>query len=159
MTSVEDYLARVFLPLAVALVLGGILGLERQWTRHKAGVRTQMLMTVGAALFAMLPVLAMPEDPSAPGRVLQGVAAGIGFIGAGTILKLSQPAEVKGLTTAGSIWVAAGIGSAAGLRLYALAATATALAVFVLWGIKWLEGRGRGKLPHGSESPSPLAEE
>jgi putative Mg2+ transporter-C (MgtC) family protein len=91
-----------------------------------------MLVSMGAALFAMLAALATPGDSTAAGRILQGVAAGVGFIGAGAILKDAQRRDVTGLTSASSIWMAAAVGAAAGLRAYALALTAGILAFGIL---------------------------
>jgi putative Mg2+ transporter-C (MgtC) family protein len=126
--------------LIVAGFLGGLVGLDREMKRHWAGLRTHIIVSLGAALF-----VAVGQVPSAAGvvdlgRVIQGIAAGIGFIGAGTILKLTDRLEVKGLTTASSIWMAAAVGVAAGLRQYLLALAATVLTLVVLTVVPWLEG-------------------
>src|SRR5687768_10340506 len=104
----------VIVRLVAAAVLGGILGAERESEGKAAGLRTHMLVALGAALFVIAPReagLARGELAS----VVQGVAAGIGFIGAGTILKLTQREEIKGLTTAASIWLTAAVGVGAGI--------------------------------------------
>lgn len=122
-----DDLAR----LVAAAVLGGVLGLERQVGGHWAGLRTHMMVAVGAAVFILVGIAATTDEQSVT-RVVQGVATGIGFLGAGTILKLSDEMEIKGLTTASSIWLAAALGSAAGLGEYALATAALCVSLFVL---------------------------
>src|SRR4051812_11515789 len=109
--NAED-ITRIVLRLLVALALGGLLGYERESIGASAGLRTHMLVSLGCALFILIPVQAgmQIEDVS---RVLQGVAAGIGFIGAGAILKQSNQNDIRGLTTAASIWTTAAIGVAA----------------------------------------------
>jgi putative Mg2+ transporter-C (MgtC) family protein len=104
---------RVVVRIVVAVALGGLLGAERERAGKAAGLRTHMLVALGSALFVMFPAeLGMRvEDLS---RVIQGVATGIGFIGAGTILKRSEAEEVHGLTTAANIWLTAAIGLAVG---------------------------------------------
>lgn len=104
----------VIVRLVTASVLGGLLGAERQSEGKPAGLRTHMLVALGAALFVVAPYQAGLAEGDI-GRIIQGVAAGIGFIGAGTILKLTEREEIKGLTTAASIWLTAAIGIAAGV--------------------------------------------
>lgn len=106
------HLARVPLRLGVALVLGGVLGWERKLEHKMVGVRTHMLVSLGAALFTLVPLEAglAIGDMS---RVIQGLAAGIGFLGAGAILKSDQH-EIRGLNTAANIWLAAAAGMAVG---------------------------------------------
>ncbi len=124
---------RVSSRLLIASILGGLLGYERERRRKAAGLRTHMLVALGAALFVLVPVQAgmTPEDIS---RVIQGLVTGIGFLGAGTILKGSSAEDVKGLTTAAGIWLTAAIGVAAGLGHAATAVLGIllALAIFVL---------------------------
>src|SRR5690349_10103882 len=96
-----------------AVMLGGVLGFERAWRKKEAGLRTHMLVTLGAALFALVSQ-AHGGTPAELSRVIQGVATGVGFLGAGAILKLTEKEQVFGLTTAGSIWVATGVGIAVG---------------------------------------------
>lgn len=100
--------------LTVAALLGGLLGYERETTGASAGLRTHMLVSVGSALFVLIPLQAgmQVQDLS---RVLQGVIAGIGFLGAGAILKQKERNDIKGLTTAASVWMTAAIGVAAGM--------------------------------------------
>jgi putative Mg2+ transporter-C (MgtC) family protein len=104
----------VIIRLVAAALLGGVLGAERESEGKAAGLRTHMLVALASALFVIAPREAgMAFDELS--RVVQGVAAGIGFIGAGTILKLTQREEIKGLTTAASIWLTAAVGVAAGI--------------------------------------------
>jgi putative Mg2+ transporter-C (MgtC) family protein len=135
--------------LAAAMGLGGLVGLERHFHGRFAGLRTHMSVAMGSAVFAQIGTALAPL-PSAEGtRVVQGIAAGVGFLGAGTILKLGPQVEVKGLTTASSIWLAAALGTAAGLGLYELAAASTLLALLILWVLrpveKWLGGQRRAR--------------
>jgi putative Mg2+ transporter-C (MgtC) family protein len=122
---------RVILRLVLAVVLGGILGYEREMRGKSAGLRTHMLVALGSALFVLVPVqMGMPiQDIS---RVFQGVVSGIGFLGAGAIIKLSEDKEIRGLTTAASIWLTAAIGLAAGMGKEATATFTTLLALFIL---------------------------
>lgn len=118
--------------LLIAVVLGGVLGVERQIHGRWAGVRTHMMVALGAAIFTIAAITTAPDDPNEVTRVIQGIAAGIGFLGAGTILKLSTEIEVKGLTTASSIWLAAALGTVAGMGEYALAISSGLMSVLVL---------------------------
>ena len=109
-----DDITRVVVRLIVAVALGGLLGYERESVGASAGQRTHMLVALGSALFILIPLQAgMRIDDLS--RVLQGVTAGIGFLGAGAILKLRERNDIKGLTTAASVWLAAAIGVAAGM--------------------------------------------
>ncbi|HWT71439.1 MAG TPA: MgtC/SapB family protein [Oxalicibacterium sp.] len=129
--SDASQLTRVIIRLTVAITLGGLLGYEREVSGRSAGLRTHMLVALGAALFVLVPLEAgiSTNDLS---RVLQGVIAGIGFLGAGAIIKLSQAEEIKGLTTAASVWLTAAIGIAAGMGREATAVLSTLLALFIL---------------------------
>src|SRR5687768_11204175 len=89
-------------PLGAAVLLGGLVGLERELRHQVAGMRTHMMVSMGAAIFVLAGITLTPRSNEDVSRVIQGVAAGIGFIGAGTILKLTERLEVKGLTTASS---------------------------------------------------------
>ena len=108
-----DYLARVTWRLVGAAVLGGLIGAEREYVGKAAGLRTHMTVALGAAAFVLIALEATPSNPDlAP--VIQGIAAGIGFIGAGTILKRSSAESIQGLTTAATIWLTAAVGAATG---------------------------------------------
>jgi len=107
--------------LALAAVLGGILGLNREIALKPAGMRTHALVSLGAALATVTGMaLTLPpsEDAAAPGRIIQGIVAGIGFIGSGVILHRRDNNTVEGLTTAASIWVIAATGVAVGAGLW-----------------------------------------
>lgn len=117
--------------LLLAALLGGLLGFEREQRGKAAGVKTHMLVAIGAALFILIPQQAGISD-SEMSRVVQGVITGIGFLGAGAILKNSSEQEAKGLTTAAGIWLTAAIGIATGLGREASAILCTVLALMVL---------------------------
>ncbi|KPA99148.1 MULTISPECIES: MgtC/SapB family protein [Pseudomonas] len=127
---------RITLRLLIAALLGGLLGFEREQKGKAAGVRTHMLVALGAALFVLVPQVSGAQA-DAMSRVVQGVIAGIGFLCAGTILKGHADEagqHVKGLTTAAGLWMTAAIGVAVGLGREATAVLSTllALAVFSL---------------------------
>ena len=124
-------LTMITVRLGLAAVLGGILGYERELKARNAGIRTHMLVAVGAALFVIGPLqIGMPiEDMS---RVLQGVVQGVGFLGAGAIIVRTAQHQVVGLTTAANIWATAGIGVLAGLGLEATAILSTAIVLMIL---------------------------
>lgn len=126
-----EHATRVTLRLVLASVLGGLLGYEREYKGKAAGLRTYMLVSVGAALFVLVPLEAgMPlEDVS---RVMQGIITGIGFLGAGTILKGTSSRDVQGLTTAAGIWLTAAIGVSAGLGHEATAVLTALFALVIL---------------------------
>ena len=129
--------------LGIAVVLGGAIGWNREQHHRSAGLRTHMLVSLGAAIFVLLP-LQMNDKAGLDGltRVVQGVATGIGFLGAGEILKVSRKAgEVKitGLTSAASLWVTAAIGMVAGCGLWQLGGLATGLTLLILGGMKMFE--------------------
>lgn len=142
---------RIVVRLGMAGLLGGLLGWEREHAGKAAGVRTHMLVAMGAALFVLVSQQAgiSPADNS---RVLQGIIAGVGFLGAGTILKGDAESQVKGLTTAAGIWLTAAIGVAAGLGQEATAVLTTGLALVVLWAIPLVqavaEKRAQKSPPH-----------
>ena len=128
--------------LGVANLAGGTIGWERQQRRKSAGLRTHMLVSLGAALFVLVPIEVSGSVDSAS-RAIQGVAAGVGFLGAGEILHRSRPnrrdQEVKGLTSAASIWVTAALGITAGVGLWQLTLLGTFFTMTTLVGVKWLE--------------------
>jgi putative Mg2+ transporter-C (MgtC) family protein len=127
------------LRVLVALIIGLVLGLDRELRGYSAGLRTMALVTSGACLFTglgLMPLLGKSVDPT---RIAAQVVTGIGFLGAGSILR--QGEEVKGLTTAASIWVAAAIGMAVGFGYYSTAVVATVLVVITLVLLRWVELR------------------
>jgi putative Mg2+ transporter-C (MgtC) family protein len=125
--------------IGVATLLGGAIGFEREWKGHWAGLRTHMMVAIGCAIFVIAGLDAAGEQTEAVTRVIQGIASGIGFLGAGTILKLDKKQEIKGLTTASSIWLAAALGTTAGMGEYALAVAAAIISLFVLGGLGPIE--------------------
>lgn len=116
-----------------AAVLGGVIGWEREAKGRAAGLRTHMLVSVGAALFVLAPLLSDIEGEAVT-RVMQGIVSGIGFLGAGAILRRDSGERVEGLTTAAGIWMTAAIGMAAGMgqEMVALITTVVALIVFTV---------------------------
>lgn len=137
--------------VAIAVVLGGIVGLERELQRKPAGLRTHMLVTGAAALLACLGEIliakyALVVDPpeairADPTRIIQSIILGVGFIGAGTIMHTQQEQRVKHLTTAGSILFVSGIGIACALREYLLASGITLMLLVVNSAIGAVEKR------------------
>ena len=118
--------------IGVAALLGGVIGFEREWKGYWAGFRTHILVSFGCAVFVLAGLTVATHQGDAVSRVIQGIASGIGFLGAGTILKLDQKQEIKGLTTASSIWLSAALGTAAGLGEFALAIAGALVSLFVL---------------------------
>ena len=131
-------ISETFIRLAVATLAGAALGLNRELKGKPAGLRTHAMVTLGAALASVTIIYATaPEtDPNALSRVVQGIITGIGFIGAGVILRDAAGRRVRGLTTAATIWVAASLGVACGVGYWSAVAAATllTLAVLVLGG-------------------------
>ena len=118
--------------LTLAMLLGAAIGLNREWQEKPAGLRTHALVALGGALFALIGLLLNPGDPAATGRILQGITAGIGFIGAGVIMRRPEIPDVQGLTTAAAIWLVVAIGVAAGAGLWRTSLAALVLTLFVL---------------------------
>jgi putative Mg2+ transporter-C (MgtC) family protein len=151
--DVEQF-TRLVVRLVLSAALGGLLGLERELHGKAAGVRTHMLVSLGAALFVLVPQQA-GMDSADLSRVMQGVIAGVGFLCAGTILKIAGGSgsvsedHVKGLTTAAGLWLTAAIGLASGLGREMTAVLTTLLAV----GILSLEGPIRRRLDRPRRDP------
>jgi putative Mg2+ transporter-C (MgtC) family protein len=146
-----ETVVRVVLRLLLAALLGGLLGLQREHQGKDAGVRTHMLVALGSALFVLVPLQAGSE-PDDLSRVIQGVIAGVGFLCAGTILRITGEDQVRGLTTAAGIWLTAAIGIAVGLGRETTAVLSTLLA----FGILSMEGPIRrilGKHTPGGQKP------
>lgn len=122
---------QVLIRLTAATVLGAAVGFQREKVGKPAGLRTHMLVCVGTAVFvlACLGVGMSPEDLS---RVIQGLVTGIGFIGAGTILKLNEERDIQGLTTAAGVWMTAAIGVAVGLGSLGVAVLSTIFSLLIL---------------------------
>jgi putative Mg2+ transporter-C (MgtC) family protein len=135
--------------LLVAAILGGVLGYERERDQQAAGLRTHMLVTIGSALFVLL-FLRAGGAIADLSRVMQGVVTGIGFLGAGAILKRDQENTIHGVTTAAGIWMCTAIGMSAGLGRLDLAIIATVLGWFIL---AILQKLGRTINQSATESP------
>jgi putative Mg2+ transporter-C (MgtC) family protein len=133
-----DLIFKLVIPLLVAAVLGGAIGVERERRGKAAGLRTQMLVCVGTALVLIVCRLAGVSTGDIT-RVIQGILPGIGFIGGGVILKLSQEREIKGLTTAATIWTTAAIGVAVGLGLLWAAILGTLIVEIILVVVGFIE--------------------
>ena len=129
-------ISTVALRLLAAFVLGGVIGLERERRDRPAGLRTHILVTVAAALLMMLSGLVAGENFD-PGRIAAGVVTGIGFLGAGTIIRYG--ADVHGLTTAATIWAASAVGLTVGSGSYSAAVVATAIIFVTLTALRRLE--------------------
>jgi putative Mg2+ transporter-C (MgtC) family protein len=128
--SVEG-VTRIIIRLMIAAILGGMLGYEREQLGKSAGLRTHMLVSLGAAMFVLVPQQAGVSDADMT-RIVQGLVTGIGFLGAGTIIKGQNDKDVKGLTTAAGIWLTAAIGIAAGMGREATAVLCTVLALIIM---------------------------
>jgi putative Mg2+ transporter-C (MgtC) family protein len=137
--SFEEFV-RITLRLLIAVVLGGMVGLEREAAGKAAGLRTHMLLTLGAAV-TLVVVERMGMSPADQSRVIQGIVTGVGFLGGGAILKITDERRIKGLTTAAGIWMTASIGIAVGAGKLATACVATVLAFVVLRLLHLLEQR------------------
>jgi putative Mg2+ transporter-C (MgtC) family protein len=157
------------LRLGSAVAIGGLVGFDRGLRQKPAGLRTHALVALGASLMTFTGLELAPSQPDASTRVLQGIIAGVGFLGGGVILRDAQDQRVKGLTTAASIWIVAGLGMACGAGHWrtALLASGFTLLVLVL-GHRIeqllsvpLNGRHpeHRELPHRNGAPSRLTTE
>jgi len=127
----RGHLAIVLLRTITAVILGGIVGVQREKVGKPAGLRTHMLVSLGTAV-VVLSCQGVGMEMDGLSRVIQGIVTGIGFVGAGTILKLTDQREIQGLTTATGLWMTAAIGVAVGLGALGIAVIATLLTVLVL---------------------------
>jgi putative Mg2+ transporter-C (MgtC) family protein len=128
--SVRDTTSMI-IRLLMAALLGGALGYEREQHGKSAGVRTHMLVAIGSAMFVLIPQQTGGADADLT-RIQQGLVAGVGFLGAGSIIKGGAKGDVKGLTTAASIWLTAAIGMAAGIGREASAVLCTLIALIIM---------------------------
>lgn len=119
----------LFVRVLCAALLGGSIGLERQWRLRTAGIRTNALVSAGAALFVILGAVGLPGNGADPTRVAAQVVSGIGFLGAGVILR--DGFNIRGLTTAATLWCAAAVGSLAGAGMEVMAAIGAAMIVAI----------------------------
>lgn len=138
-------LTQLALRMLIAALLGGLLGLERELRGKSAGIRTHMLLAMGAAMFVLVPLQA-GMDQEALSRIIQGLLAGVGLLCAGSILKSTGDDQIYGLTTAAGLWLTTAIGVAAGMGREATAVFCTLLAL----GILALEGP-LGRLRRGKD--------
>ena len=135
---------RITIRFFAAIAVGAIVGFEREQTGKAAGLRTHLLVSVASALFVLAP-LEGGMSTNDVSRVIQGVATGIGFIGAGAILKRKDDSEIQGLTTAAGIWLTAAAGLAAGLGRLGLALAAAFLAWVILRVVERIDAKVDGK--------------
>jgi putative Mg2+ transporter-C (MgtC) family protein len=139
--------------LLLAALLGAVIGFEREIHDHPAGMRTHLLVSLGSGIFTVLSIVAF-SGPVAPNgsiptdssRVASQIVSGIGFLGAGAILKYGT--SVRGLTTAASLWATAAVGMACGAGSWIIAAVGTAIVVFSLWPLNLVINRMRGETTH-----------
>lgn len=143
-------LGNIVFRICIALIVGAVIGLERELSKKPAGLRTHMLVSFGSAIFVLIPLqMGIHSDsPDALSRVIQGIAAGIGFLGAGEILRATRDrnrdgelADIRGLTSAAAIWVSAALGVVAGCGLWQLALISAVLALLVLSLFKQIKRR------------------
>ena len=169
LANIQSFLQSLWttsLPLLVAAICGGVVGLERERSRRPAGLRTHVLVCVGSALIMQvsismyLMVRADGGPTGDPGRIAAQVVSGIGFLGAGTIMR--EGANIRGLTTAASLWVVAGIGLAVGSNLYIESLVSTGIVVLTLKTLsevehRWISKGGLHTLTvHVTDSPGRL---
>ncbi len=145
--SFQEELLRIL----VAAGLGAAVGIERELREHEAGLRTHMLVAVGSALFTLVSAYGFSEffalgtrvAPVDPTRIAAQIVTGIGFLGAGAIIR--QGSNVRGLTTAATLWAVAAIGLAAGAGFYGGAVATTIVVIFALWPLRILTRRLLGR--------------
>jgi putative Mg2+ transporter-C (MgtC) family protein len=133
-------LERVLLRVITAALLGAIVGFEREKAGKPAGLRTHILVCLGTTV-VVLACIGARMDSAGLSRVIQGIVTGIGFIGAGSILKLSEERDIQGLTTAAGIWMTAAIGIAVGLGTLGIALISTVMTLIVLGVLRVIEAR------------------
>ena len=132
--------------LLVAAVLGALVGLEREIHEHPAGMRTHLLVSLGSAGFTVLSIAAFPAPGADPARIAAQIVSGVGFLGAGAILK--EGATIRGLTTAASLWAVAAVGMAAGAGAWVVAVTITAISIISLWPLRLVTEKVIGRDRH-----------
>ena len=138
--NVLSFVFDLLIPSFLAIIFGGLIGLQRERHERPAGLRTHALVCLGATVFTLVSYLGFSQTSGIdPSRIAAGVVTGIGFIGAGVIFR--QGILIKGVTTAASIWISAAIGLALGTRLYYLAIIVTIFGLIILSFLKNLENR------------------
>lgn len=125
--------------LVVSAILGAAIGVEREYHGHPAGMRTHLLVSVGAAAFTILSIEAFKGPGADPARIAAQIVTGIGFLGAGAILK--DAGAIRGLTTAASLWAVAAVGMAAGAAAWGVAIATTLIVIASLWPLHAIERR------------------
>ncbi|MBW4514157.1 MAG: MgtC/SapB family protein [Timaviella obliquedivisa GSE-PSE-MK23-08B] len=146
MTVLQADWLTILIRLSLAILAGALIGLERELDDKPAGLRTHMLVSLGAAVFVLVGIQIGTVEASADSisRIIQGITAGIGFLGAGEIInqvKQSGEVKVQGLTSAAAIWVSASLGVAAGCGLWAIALFGAIATLIILRVAKKLEGK------------------
>ncbi|MGB7876801.1 MAG: MgtC/SapB family protein [Anaerolineales bacterium] len=135
--------------ILIASILGGLVGIEREFADKPAGLRTHMLVCATSSFFVMLAILMVssfnPQNliSTDPIRLIEAIVVGISFLGAGTILKYNQEKSVEGLTTSASILSVSAIGIAVALNTYILAIGVTLINLFINWGVNYLAHRAK----------------
>lgn len=149
------HVLRICLRLLIALILGGVVGLQRELTHKPAGLRTHMLLALGTTLLVVA-VDAAGIDQNGLTRVLQGLVTGIGFLGGGAILKLTAEHEIHGLTTAAGLWLTAAASVAVGLGQLPVAIVGVCLGLVILTAFTRVERRlGHHASPDAANRPPP----
>lgn len=136
------------LGLLFAVILGGAIGLEREINGKAAGLRTNIIICLGATAFTL--IARHFDAPDAPGRVAAGIVTGVGFLGAGALIQAGS--GIHGLTTAAGIWLVASIGVACGMGYYLLAALTTFLALVALFGLMPITRKIRRRRRHKQDN-------
>ena len=140
----------IILRLIISVVLSGLIGFERQLHKRNAGLRTHILVSLGSCLIMLTSLYVFDiykgTVPLDPARIAAGVITGIGFLGAGTIIRDRE--GVRGLTTAASLWVVAALGLAVGVGFYSASIVTTVLALIVLYFLRYAEGTILGEEKH-----------
>jgi putative Mg2+ transporter-C (MgtC) family protein len=134
----REGLARILIRVFAAMVLGAVIGFQRESMGKDAGLRTHILVAMGTALF-VIACISVDMGLDGLSRVIQGIATGIGFIGTGTILKRTGRSEIRGLTTAAGLFMTAAVGVAVGLGRIGIGILGTILAWIVLSAVAWVE--------------------
>lgn len=145
-----DLLVRFLFRILAALIFGALIGLQRASVGKAAGMRTHVLVSTGTCLFVVASLGAGFGD-DAVSRVVQGIITGIGFIGAGTIVKADHESQVQGLTTASGIWMTSGIGVVTGLGMVGLGLVGTIIALVILMLAERFEVMMHIKKPRSKE--------
>jgi putative Mg2+ transporter-C (MgtC) family protein len=136
----------ILLRLTVALVIGALVGIEREYRGHPAGVRTLALVSVGSCIFTAAGLFVLPGHATDPTRIAAQVVTGVGFLGAGAIFRSDD--GIKGLTTAATVWVVAALGMAVGFGLYLLAVGAALVVMVGLVIVRPIEMRFFSQVAH-----------